>query len=77
MAKNVAKLAQMLATNGTREALSSADAQKIAAGIKGAPGEARWLFSQLAGARVGEVLGLQWDRIDLEAGTIDLACQLD
>lgn len=77
VAKNVAKLVQIPSTNNTREALSLVDAKKIVAGIKGKPDEARWLLSLLTGARVGEVLGLQWDRIDLETGTIDLAWQLD
>lgn len=36
----------------------------------------RWAAGLMFGGRQGELLGLQWDRIDLEAGTLDLAWQL-
>ena len=36
----------------------------------------RWCTSLLLGARQGEVLGMEWDRVDLEAGVLDLAWQL-
>lgn len=77
VAKNVAKLVQMPTVRSGREALTIEDAKRLVAGIKGKPDEARWLLSLLTGARQGEVLGLQWDRVDLEAATIDLAWQLD
>lgn len=37
----------------------------------------RWAAGLMLGGRQGEVLGLQWDRIDFEAGTLDLAWQLE
>ncbi|WP_324189175.1 tyrosine-type recombinase/integrase [Nocardia otitidiscaviarum] len=37
----------------------------------------RWAAGLLLGGRQGEILGLQWDRVDLENGTLDLAWQLE
>ncbi len=36
----------------------------------------RWAAGLMLGGRQGELLGLQWDRVDLDAGTLDLAWQL-
>lgn len=36
----------------------------------------RWVAAFLTGSRKGEMLGLEWDRVDLDAGAIDLAWQL-
>lgn len=36
----------------------------------------RWLFGFLTGSRQGEVLGLQWPNVDLDAGVADMATQL-
>lgn len=37
---------------------------------------ARWAMSLLTGARRGEVLGLEWDRVDWDTGRMTLAWQL-
>jgi len=37
---------------------------------------ARWLLGFLTGARECEILGLEWDRVDLERGCIDISWQL-
>lgn len=37
----------------------------------------RWAAGLMLGGRQGELLGLQWDRVDLEKGTLDLAWQLE
>ena len=42
----------------------------------GDPWATRWAAALLLGARQGELLGLQWDRVDLEAGVVDLSWQL-
>ena len=37
---------------------------------------ARWALGFTSGARESEILGLEWDRVDLDAGTIDISWQL-
>ena len=36
----------------------------------------RWVAALFLGARQGELLGLQWSRVDLDNGVVDLAWQL-
>lgn len=66
----------------TRGVLAS-DAAKtvIRAAIKlddeaGAALATRWVAGFLTGARPAELLGLEWDRVDLDAGLLDLSWQL-
>ncbi len=40
------------------------------------PLAARWAVALLLGIRQGEALGLEWDRIDMQVGTLDLSWQL-
>lgn len=40
------------------------------------PMATRWAAAFLLGARRGEILGLQWSRVDLDAGFVDFAWQL-
>jgi integrase len=42
----------------------------------GDPLASRWAAALFLGARQGEMLGLQWDRVDLDNGVVDLAWQL-
>ncbi|WP_280245529.1 tyrosine-type recombinase/integrase [Nocardia abscessus] len=37
----------------------------------------RWAAGLMLGGRQGELLGLQWDRVNLDEGTLDLAWQLE
>src|SRR5690606_37801270 len=37
---------------------------------------ARWSAALLQGMRQGECLGLTWDAVDLDAGTVDVSWQL-
>jgi integrase len=57
-------------------ALQGAEVAQVVAAAAQAPGGARWLFALAMGARSGEVLGLTWDRVDLDAGVVNLSRQL-
>lgn len=74
--RNVAKLVQTPAAKGSRRALTADQARLVVSATTADPMHSRWLAALLTGARQGELLGLQWDRVDLEAGTLDLAWQL-
>ena len=77
--RNVAKLVgKPKHTPGVRGNLT-ADAAKhmLKAAIDvGDPMASRWAAAFMTGARQGELLGLMWDRVDLDAGVIDIARQL-
>lgn len=57
-------------------ALSGGEVPAVLAAAAASVNGARWLFALAMGARQGEVLGLTWDRLDLDAGVVDLALQL-
>lgn len=59
-----------------REPLTSAQAGTILTAAADDPLGSRWAFALLTGARQGECLGMEWDRLDLKAGTADIAWQL-
>ena len=61
-----------------RGAFSEAEANAVLTTAQGdgIHSYSRWLAALKLGARQGELLGLEWDRVDLQAGTIDLAWQL-
>lgn len=53
-----------------------AKAVLLAAAEAGDPYVAMWTAALLVGARKSELLGLTWDRVDLDVGSVDLAWQL-
>jgi integrase len=65
--------------SGTHGALTAEQARAVllaAVGCKDVM-TTRWAAGLMLGGRQGELLGLQWDRVDLERGTLDLSWQLD
>lgn len=61
---------------GKREAISNADALKLIEAASRAPAGVRWLLALMQGLRQGEALGLTWDAINLEEGTLQIEWQL-
>lgn len=66
------------ANSEEREPFTLAEARALVTIIDGESPmwRARWLMALLLGARQAECLGLEWDRIDLDAGIIDVSWQL-
>ncbi|MEU1526379.1 tyrosine-type recombinase/integrase [Nocardia rhamnosiphila] len=62
----------------TGKALKSEEARKVLlAAIEAEdPMVTRWAAAFMLGARQGELLGLEWDRVDLENMTVDLSWQM-
>lgn len=58
------------------EKLTTAQAKKLLFTVQTDPNGARRAVALYLGVRQGEILGMQWDRVDLENGTLDLAWQL-
>lgn len=59
-----------------RQAIPLPDALKIIQVAASMTGGVRWLLALLQGLRQAEALGLTWDAIDLDAGTLTVAWQL-
>ena len=60
----------------TRDAIPVDDAKKLLRKADGTPDLARWILALYQALRQGEALGLEWDRVDLDNGTLDIAWQL-
>lgn len=79
LSRNVAALAgRPRHAQATRGALTAGQARELirAALDGGDPLASRWAAAFLTGARKGELLGLEWDRVDLDTGLMDLSWQL-
>lgn len=64
------------AETAEKAALDAAQAQQFLAAVKGHRLFALWFVALALGMRQGEILGLTWDLIDFDAGTINVAGQL-
>lgn len=60
----------------SRQALSKEDAMRIIATVATRPDASRWVAALISGLRPAEALGLTWDMVDLDVGTMTLAWQL-
>lgn len=60
----------------TRSAIPFEDAMRILDVARARPDASRWVAALLQGQRQGETLGLTWECVDLDAGTITVAWQL-
>lgn len=75
--RNVAALARAPRVDSPeQEAMTLEQVHRVFAVIEDRPDASRWQFALTTGARQGECLGLQRDRLDLDARTADLAWQL-
>ncbi len=75
--RNVAALVSApKARSHERSALTSTQAKKLMDLTAHDPLGSRWAFALLTGARQGESLGLEWDRVDLRDGSVDISWQL-
>ena len=54
------------------EPLSVAETRRVLDAATGGRNAARWALALLVGPRQGEVLGLRWEDVDLDAGTIHI-----
>jgi integrase len=52
------------------EPLSEAETRRVLAAAAGGRNAARWYLALLVGPRQGEALGLRWEDVDLDAGTL-------
>lgn len=71
LARNVATLVDPpSARRDEIEPLTKAEARRLLEAARSLPNGARWSVALALGLRQGEALGLLWDAIDLEAGTL-------
>lgn len=77
VSRNVAGLVKAPDKGSTEQTVLDAEQAKTL--LRSRQGDrllARWAASLLLGARQGEVIGMEWDRVDLETGVLDLSWQL-
>lgn len=75
--RNVAEHVKPPASTSTeREALTAAEATTLVEATADDPMNSRWIFALYTGTRRGEGIGLEWERVDLDAGTADISWQL-
>jgi integrase len=72
VSRNVARLAEMPATPApiAKRSLTADQAHRLLEAIEGDRFEALWLTGLLLGLRPGELTGLTWRDVDLNAGTL-------
>ncbi|WP_193636265.1 tyrosine-type recombinase/integrase [Brachybacterium subflavum] len=58
-----------------RTSIPVEDAIALLKASEGTPDRSRWVAALLQGMRQGECQGLTWDRVDLEAGVVDIGWQ--
>lgn len=66
-------------TSEEQESFDAATSMRIIAAAVDSQGEmwgSRWALGFVTGAREAEILGLEWDRVDLERGLLDISWQL-
>jgi len=59
-----------------KEPLTAEQATQLLKSTENDPLYSRWMAALLLGARQGELLGLQWSRVDLVHGVVDFSWQL-
>jgi integrase len=71
VARNVATLVDApTARREEVEPLTAVEAKRLLQAAKDLPNGARWSVALALGLRQGEALGLKWDAVDLDAGTL-------